>query len=268
MFKVERPKGRCEPLRRGFLNSPTTRAGGREMLFLKSVSIGVVIAGLTTATSANSNKTNLHDQYRGQFEVSGFLLRSTKVCPADIEDVIETALDLIAAEDARKLQEEFGEVTKQWMESGASEFNSQVETQGAENACVMAAQLKSGARRSIASSRAARVKQPNWKSIPLIDRDGNSYAYDASSIVVTNDEKGRVSGADVAVRVVQGDMTIRGKHFVLSFDCSGRYRINYSYPRPLSGDGPEGFVGNIACGRARCEIWRRQEGKSVCKVTD
>lgn len=108
-------------------------------------------------------------------------------------------------------------------------------------------------------------KQPKWETIPLHDRDGNYYAYDKNSVIVTNDRNGQVNGADVRMIVVKGDSSIQGKIFVLSFDCSGRYRINHSYPIPLPSGGPEMFVGNITCGIAKCEIWRRQDGKPVCK---
>jgi hypothetical protein len=96
----------------------------------------------------------------------------------------------------------------------------------------------------------------------------NWYAYDKKSVKVTNDQAGSVNGADVTMMVVEGDRSIKGKIFTLSFDCSGRYRINNSYPMPIPSGGPELMAGGIACGFAKCEIWRRQEGKPVCKNPD
>jgi hypothetical protein len=44
--------------------------------------------------------------------------------------------------------------------------------------------------------------------------------------------------------------------------------VNHSYPLALDSPTQESFIGNIACGAARCEIMRRQEGKPVCGVVN
>lgn len=105
-------------------------------------------------------------------------------------------------------------------------------------------------------------------TIPVRDGDGNWFAYDQNSVVLNTDQKGTISGADVVVRVVQGEATIEGRTLVLTFDCVGHDRINHSYPMSLPSAGPEQFAGNFACGRAQCELWRRQTGKSICTFTD
>jgi hypothetical protein len=109
------------------------------------------------------------------------------------------------------------------------------------------------------------TKAAKWQYVPYPDDDGTRLAYDVNSIVVTIDEKEERLNADVTARVVAGDASIVGKYMVLSFDCAGHYRINRSYPLPLSSSSPtERWVGNIACGVARCEMWRRVQGKPVC----
>ena len=105
--------------------------------------------------------------------------------------------------------------------------------------------------------------KPNWQIVPFPDRDGfTRLAFDANSIVVTNDEKGNVNGADVEVRVVDGDETIKGKQMVLSFDCGTsrlagfHYRINHSYPIAITSSFPsqEGEIANHVCIPVLCEI--------------
>jgi hypothetical protein len=111
--------------------------------------------------------------------------------------------------------------------------------------------------------------QPKWEMVPYPNMNGDDtrLAYDANSITVTNDEKGRVNGADVTAHIMAGDISIRGKYVVLSFDCGSgtqfgfHYRINHSYPLPLpSLPSQEGYIANIACSAAKCEILRRQGG--------
>jgi RNA polymerase subunit RPABC4/transcription elongation factor Spt4 len=110
-------------------------------------------------------------------------------------------------------------------------------------------------------------KLAKWQNVPYPNMyDSTRLAFDANSITVTEDEKGNVNGADVTARVVAGDVSIVGKYMVLSFDCASHYRINHSYPLALSSPTQESFIGNIACGAARCEILRRQEGKPVCNA--
>jgi hypothetical protein len=120
----------------------------------------------------------------------------------------------------------------------------------------------------ISQAPAAEAKMPpKWQNVPYPNMyDSTRLAFDVNSITVTNDDKGNVNGADVTARVVAGDVSIVGKYMVLSFDCASHYRINHSYPLALSSPTQESFIGNVACGAARCEILRRQEGKSVCNA--
>ena len=122
----------------------------------------------------------------------------------------------------------------------------------------------------VAQAPAEPAKKPTkWQSVPYPNMyDSTRMAYDANSITVTNDDKGKVNGADVVARVIAGDVSIVGKQVVLSFDCASHYRINHSYPLALDSPTQESFIGNIACGAARCEIMRRQEGKPVCGVVN
>jgi uncharacterized OB-fold protein len=114
---------------------------------------------------------------------------------------------------------------------------------------------------------AEKSKLAKWQNVPYPNMyDSTRLAFDANSITVTNDDKGNVNGADVTARVVAGDVSIVGKYMVLSFDCASHYRINHSYPLVLSSPTQESFIGNIACGAARCEILRRQEGKPFCNA--
>lgn len=158
------------------------------------------------------------------------------------------------------------------MDEGAAELSIAVMQKGLEASCKFAAQARSRAKELGAGrngeEQVTANKPSKWTSISLVDTDGNRYAYDANSIAVTNDEKGRVNGGAVSVTVAQGDVSIQGRTFALSFDCIGRYRINNSYPQTLSGEGPVGFVGNVVCGRVRCEVWRREQGKPVCSTTN
>jgi hypothetical protein len=110
-------------------------------------------------------------------------------------------------------------------------------------------------------------KAPKWQAVPYPNMyDNTRLAFDANSLVVTNDEKGNVNGVDVTARVIAGDVSINGKYVVLSFDCASHYRINHSYPLALDSPTQESFIGNIACGAVRCEILRRQEGRPVCNA--
>jgi hypothetical protein len=107
---------------------------------------------------------------------------------------------------------------------------------------------------------------PSWQNVPYPNiHDTTRLAYDANSIVVTNDENGRVNGADVTARVIGGDVSILGKFMVLSFDCSNHYRINHSYPLLLDSPTQESYIGNVACGAIRCEMLRREGGR--CSAT-
>jgi hypothetical protein len=126
-----------------------------------------------------------------------------------------------------------------------------------------------GQRAASAQPAAPPAKPAKWQSVPYPNMyDSTRMAYDANSIAVTNDDKGNVNGADVVARVIAGDVSIVGKQVVLSFDCASHYRINHSYPLALDSPTQESFIGNIACGAARCEIMRRQEGKPVCNVAN
>jgi hypothetical protein len=72
----------------------------------------------------------------------------------------------------------------------------------------------------------AAKKRSNWESIPVPPSlDGTSYAFDKSTIA---DRGGW--GAEVVVKVIGGDISIRGKSLLFGFDCdgTGRYRINHS----------------------------------------
>jgi hypothetical protein len=110
-------------------------------------------------------------------------------------------------------------------------------------------------------------KLAKWQNVPYLDMyDATRLAFDANSITVTNDENGNVNGADITARVIAGDVSINGKYMVLSFDCASHYRINHSYPLTLDSPTQESFIGNIACGAARCENLRRQEGRPVCNA--
>ncbi len=111
--------------------------------------------------------------------------------------------------------------------------------------------------------------QSRWQTVPYSDFDGGStrMAFDTNSIIVTNDEKGNINGADIKARVVDGDVTIKGKYIVLSFDCGTsrefgfHYRINHSYPLPLpSNPSQQGYIANIACAAVGCERLRREGG--------
>jgi len=113
-------------------------------------------------------------------------------------------------------------------------------------------------------------KLADWQYVPYPNMyDTTRLAFDANSIVVTNDERGNVNGADVTAHVVAGDVSIVGRYMVLSFDCTSHYRINHSYPLPLSSPTQESFVGDSACFAARCEILRRQGGTNgACPHTN
>jgi hypothetical protein len=111
--------------------------------------------------------------------------------------------------------------------------------------------------------------QSRWQTVPYPDFDGGStrMAFDTNSIIVTNDEKGNINGADIKARVVDGDVTIKGKYIVLSFDCGTsrefgfHYRINHSYPLPLpSNPSQQGYIANIACAAVGCERLKREGG--------
>jgi uncharacterized protein YecT (DUF1311 family) len=110
-----------------------------------------------------------------------------------------------------------------------------------------------------------KTKSPNWIVVPYADDSGMRFAYNSNSIVVTNDDQGKVDGADIIVKIVAGDRVLVGKTAILSFDCSGHYRINNSValPNRSAAASQENFVGNIACAAAQCEMWRRR-GESVC----
>jgi Sel1 repeat len=111
-----------------------------------------------------------------------------------------------------------------------------------------------------AAGSAAGEKRTNWQSVPVPPNlDGTSYAYDKNSITDSGEW-----GAEVMVRVIGGDITIRGKSLLLGFDCggSGRYRINHSFPLPPPPLSQESYLANITCAAVQCE---RQRG--LCPTT-
>jgi hypothetical protein len=118
----------------------------------------------------------------------------------------------------------------------------------------------------------AAKKEANWQPVNLPPNvDGTAYSYDRNSIAIITDEHGQMNGAEMAAKIVGGDVSIRGKSLLLSFDCngSGRFRINHSYPLKLPSTSnsvsQEDYLANIACGAASCEIDRRQNGNaSIC----
>jgi hypothetical protein len=104
---------------------------------------------------------------------------------------------------------------------------------------------------------------PKWLVVPYPNMyDNERFAYDANSFIVIYDQKGRPKAADVTVRVVAGDESIRGSTMVLTFECPNFYRINHSYPLPLSSPTQESYIANIACGRIVGCAKLRQEGGS------
>jgi hypothetical protein len=144
-------------------------------------------------------------------------------------------------------------------EKGDPNPNNKPTTSAAFDADKVAALLK--------SSDTVLQKPAKWQNVPYPNMyDSTRLAFDANSITVTNDEKGNVNGVDVTARVIAGDVSINGKYMVLSFDCASHYRINHSYPLALDSPTQESFIGNIACGAAKCEILRRQEGRPVCNA--
>jgi tetratricopeptide (TPR) repeat protein len=90
----------------------------------------------------------------------------------------------------------------------------------------------------------------HWQSVPIPPNlDGTSYAYDKSSIA-----DGGEWGAEVMVKVIGGDIAIRGRSLLLGFDCgNGGYRINHSLLLPIGSMMQEGYLANIACAAVRCE---------------
>jgi hypothetical protein len=115
-----------------------------------------------------------------------------------------------------------------------------------------------------------RDKRQNWQSVSLPPNlNGTMYAYDKNSISFTKDSRGELTGAEMTVRVIRGDESLLDKQALFSFLCdgSGLFRINHSYPMPFQSELPtqEGQLANIACGAARCEMFRQQNnGQSVC----
>jgi hypothetical protein len=96
--------------------------------------LSMIVAAMLAASSASAENANV--RYHDHFYFSGFFLRAAKVC--DEKKYIYLAARLISTPELKKVGAAFPETTKQWMFSGADDFNDGVMRGGIKKACAWA----------------------------------------------------------------------------------------------------------------------------------